>query len=164
VVEAFEKVRTSKKLVMVGNAPYAAEYIEQIRATHDPRILFPGAIYGKGYWQLQSHAFCYIHATEVGGTHPALIEAMGQRSLVVSNDTPENSETLGGAGILYRKNDSEDLAQWLQKVEDNPDIFLELRNAAFGRARTVYSWESVIDRYEQLFLKILKARRQPPVF
>ena len=38
----------------------------------------PGAIYGPGYHELQSHCFAYIHATEVGGTHPALIEAMGR--------------------------------------------------------------------------------------
>jgi glycosyltransferase involved in cell wall biosynthesis len=161
VIEAFEKVRTSKKLVMVGDAPYAEKYIEQVRATRDPRILFPGAIYGKGYWQLQAHAFCYIHATEVGGTHPALIEAMGQGSLVVSNDTPENSETLGGAGVLYRKNDREDLAQRLQMIEDTPGNFSELKKAAFARTRTVYSWETVVDRYEQLFLKLTKAGRPP---
>jgi glycosyltransferase involved in cell wall biosynthesis len=158
VVEAFEKVQTSKKLVMVGDAPYAAEYIKQVRATRDPRIIFPGALYGEGYWQLQAHAFCYIHATEIGGTHPALIEAMGQNGLVVVNDTPENRETVGGTGILYRKNDVEDLARRLQQIEDNPDNFSELKNAALNRARSAYSWEKVIDQYEELFIKLVRKR------
>src|ERR1035441_9015918 len=35
-----------------------------------------------GYRELGSHCFAYIHATEVGGTHPALIEAMGRGALV----------------------------------------------------------------------------------
>ena len=43
----------------------------------------PGAIYGDGYHELGSHCFAYIHATEVGGTHPALIEAMGRGALVL---------------------------------------------------------------------------------
>ena len=77
VVQAFERVRTDKKLLIVGDAPYAHAYISKLKSTTDPRIQFPGAIYGQGYRELQSHAFCYIHATEVGGTHPALIEAMG---------------------------------------------------------------------------------------
>ena len=157
VVKAFERVRTSKKLVMVGDAPYAAKYIEEIRKTGDSRIFFPGAVYGEGYRQLQAHAFCYIHATEVGGTHPALIEAMGQASLVIANDTPENSETLGGTGILYRKNDGEDLARCLQEVADNPDAYAGLKKAAVERACSVYSWETVIDQYEQLFLKMVRA-------
>ncbi len=156
VVKAFESVRTSKKLVMVGDAPYAAKYIDQVRATGDARILFPGAIYGQGYQQLQTNAFCYIHATEVGGTHPALIEAMGQGGLVVANDTPENSETLGGTGILYRKNDADDLARRLQEIEDKPRDYGELRKAALDRARSIYSWESVVDQYEQLFVRTIK--------
>jgi glycosyltransferase involved in cell wall biosynthesis len=158
VVEAFEKVQTSKKLVVVGDAPYAAKYIEAVRATRDHRILFPGAIYGEGYRELQTHAFCYIHATEVGGTHPALIEAMGQGNLIIANETPENSEALGNAGILYRKNDAGDLAQWIQAVTSNPGKYQGLKTAALERARSVYSWNSVIDRYEQLFLKLV---RQP---
>jgi hypothetical protein len=42
----------------------AREYIERLKATKDPRILFPGAIYGAGYRELQSHAYAYIQATE----------------------------------------------------------------------------------------------------
>jgi glycosyltransferase involved in cell wall biosynthesis len=80
VRQAFEQVRTSKKLALIGDAPYASEYIARVRDTRDPRIVMPGAIYGDGYKELQSHCFAYVHATEVGGTHPALIEAMGPRS------------------------------------------------------------------------------------
>jgi glycosyltransferase involved in cell wall biosynthesis len=155
VVEAFEKVQTERKLVIVGDAPYAAKYIQAVRATRDSRILFPGAIYGEGYRELQTHAFCYIHATEVGGTHPALLEAMGQGNLIIANETPENSEALGNAGILYRKNDSGDLARRLQAVTSNPGEYENFKTAALERARSVYSWDAVISRYEQLFLELV---------
>jgi len=160
VVKAFEKVRTPKRLVMVGDAPYSAKYIEEVRDTRDPRILFPGAIYGDGYRELQTHAFGYIHATEVGGTHPALIEAMGQAGLIVANETPENSETLGGTGILYRRNDAADLSRCLQDVADRPETYAGLKKAALERARSVYSWETVIDQYERLFLKIIGTKER----
>src|SRR3972149_5413862 len=88
---------TDKKLVIVGDAPYARRYIAELKSAADPRVLFPGAIYGAGYRELQSHAFCYIHATEVGGTHPALIEAMGCARCVLFLDTVENREVAGGA-------------------------------------------------------------------
>ncbi len=157
VIEAFEKVKTTKRLVLVGDAPYARRYIQRLRQTRDPRILFPGAIYGAGYRELQADAFCYIHATEVGGTHPALIEAMGQGSIIVANATPENAEVLSNAGILYRMNDVEDLARCLQEVEDRPAAYAPLQQAALDRARTAYSWENVVTQYEQLFKKLLQA-------
>ncbi|MBN2320670.1 MAG: DUF1972 domain-containing protein [Acidobacteria bacterium] len=155
VIRAFEKVRTSKQLVIVGDAPYAAEYIRRLRATRDTRILFPGAIYGSGYRQLQANAFCYIHATDVGGTHPALIEAMGQGNIVVANGTPENREVVGDAGILYENNDIEALRECLQDIADNPQRYESLKTAASDRIRAEYSWESVVEQYEGLFFRMV---------
>ena len=42
-----------------------------------------------------------MQATEVGGTHPALIEAMGYGNCVLAYGTPENREVLGDGGIIY---------------------------------------------------------------
>ncbi|MBN2242184.1 MAG: glycosyltransferase [Acidobacteria bacterium] len=157
VIRAFEKVRTSKRLVVVGDAPYAARYIRRLRQTRDPRILFPGAVYGSGYRQLQANAFCYIQATDVGGTHPALIEAMGQGNIVVANATPENQEVVGDAGVLYAKNDVGALQQRLQDIADNPDKYEGFKSAASSRIRTHYSWDGVVERYERLFLKMVQS-------
>ncbi len=85
----------------MGDAPYAQDYIARIKSTRDTRVLFPGALYGIAYRELQSHAYLYVHATEVGGTHPALIEAMGAGNCVLAYDTPENREVLGDAGLFF---------------------------------------------------------------
>ena len=79
VIEAFKKVRTAYRLLVVGDAPYAHEYIQDLkeRARGDRRIIFTGFVFGQDYRALQQNAYCYVHATEVGGTHPALLEAMG---------------------------------------------------------------------------------------
>ena len=155
VVAAFEKVRTAKRLFVVGNAPYARSYIANLRSSSDPRIVFPGAIYGPGYRELQAHASCYVHATEVGGTHPALIEAMGVGGLVVCNDTPENREALGDAGLYCRVEDTTALAALLQEIADAPERYASLRAAALARARACYSWEEVVGRYESLFRSLV---------
>ncbi len=157
VIQAFQKVHTPKRLVVVGDAPYAADYVRRLKLNSDPRILLPGAIYGEGYRQLQANAFCYIHATDVGGTHPALIEAMGQGNIIVANGTPENSEVVGDAGVLYRKNDPADMARCLQEIEDFPEKFAGFRQKAAGRARACYSWDRVVDQYEELFVSLVRA-------
>lgn len=148
VRQAFEKIETNLRLALIGDAPYAADYIARVRDTHDPRILLPGAIYGTGYHELGSHCFAYIHATEVGGTHPALIEAMGRGALTLFLDTPENREVAGGAGIPFRKENLPDvLRQVLAMSEDERELW---RERARQRVESTYSWDAVTSAYETL--------------
>ena len=148
VRRAFERVSTEMKLALIGDAPYARDYIRQVRDTRDPRIAMPGAIYGQGYHELGSHCFAYIHATEVGGTHPALIEAMGRGALVIYRDTPENAEVAGDAGIPFTDDLREKIELALRMPEDERN---ELRRRASERVRKHYSWEAVTSQYESLF-------------
>lgn len=148
VRRAFEKIATPFKLALVGDAPYSADLIRQVRDTRDPRIVIPGAIYGQGYRELGSHCFAYIHATEVGGTHPALIEAMGRGALVLYLENPENSEVAEGAGIPFQH---ENLAQVMQQVLEMPEPERQrIRARAVERVRSRYSWDAVTDAYEKL--------------
>jgi len=155
VRQAFERVSSPLKLALVGDAPYAASYLERVRDTRDPRVVIPGAIYGRGYHELLSHAFAYIHATEVGGTHPALIEAMGRGCLVLYLNTPENAEVASGAGIPFES----DLAGKLESVLAMPETERdEWRARALERARERYDWETVTDAYERLLLNLTQHR------
>ncbi len=150
VVEEFERSRTGRKLVMVGDAPYAAAYIERVKATRDPRILFPGPVYGEGYAELQSHCLAYVHATEVGGTHPALVEAMGRRCALLYLDTPENREVAGSSGLRYTPR-SGSLCERIDELSECGEAALgEMRDTAAREAAARYDWESVADSYESL--------------
>ncbi len=154
VRQAFESVETPMKLALIGDAPYAEEYIRAVKDTRDPRILIPGGVYGVGYRELGSHCFAYIHATEVGGTHPALIEAMGRGALVLYRNTPENAEVTGDAGIPF---EPAELAEKLRAVLAMPEEEHEsLRRRALERVRERYSWDAVTDAYEKLLLGVAK--------
>ncbi|HJT90210.1 MAG TPA: glycosyltransferase, partial [Bryobacteraceae bacterium] len=160
VRRAFEQVTTPFRLALIGDAPYSREYIAQVRDTRDSRIVIPGAVYGQGYHELQSHCFAYIHATEVGGTHPALIEAMGRGALVLYRDTPENAEVAAGAGIAF---EPEDLpAKLLLALSMSEDERQRLRAAALERVRERYSWEKVTDAYEILLAGIAGQNAEKP--
>ena len=152
VRESFEQVQTSMKLALVGDAPYAHEYIARVRDTRDPRVVLPGAIFGGGYRVLQSHCFAYVHATEVGGTHPALIEAMGRGALILYLETPENIEVAGGIGIPFRLDTLSDAMRWALKMPEGERELL--RAAALERVRQRYSWDVVTDQYEALFREL----------
>jgi glycosyltransferase involved in cell wall biosynthesis len=158
VIEAFARTRTDMRLVVVGDAPYATAYKESLKslASADPRVVMPGGIFGLGYRELQSHAFCYVQATEVGGTHPALIESMALGNCVLANGTPENIEVLGGAGIVYQKNDVANLASNLQSLMDRPEAARRYRGAARRRAQEHYSWDACVEAYERALLAMIE--------
>jgi len=154
VIEAFKKVRTAYRLLIVGDAPYAEHYINDLkmRAKGDKRIIFTGFVFGQDYRALQQNAYCYVHATEVGGTHPALLEAMGYGNCVLTLDTPENVEVVGDAGIPYSH--EFDLTEKLQRVLRDGSLVHAYRNRAQLRVRALYDWEHVVDQYEQLFAEM----------
>ena len=154
VIEAFKRVRTAYRLLVVGDAPYAREYINDLksRARGDQRIIFTGFVFGQDYRALQQNAYCYVHATEVGGTHPALLEAMGYGNCVLTLNTPENVEAVGDAGIVYT--DEADLSDKLQRVLRDGSLVHGYRQRAQTRVQRHYDWEKVVDRYEELFAKM----------
>ncbi len=157
VREAFETIETDMKLALVGDAPYAQAYIARVRETRDPRVVIPGAIYGEGYHELQSQCFAYVHATEVGGSPPALIEAMGRGALVLYLDTPENAEVAGGAGIPFtHKNLGLKLREAVGMSENERE---EWRRRAVARVAERYSWEAVTGAYEELLRSLTVAAR-----
>jgi glycosyltransferase involved in cell wall biosynthesis len=159
VIEAFRNVETELKLVIVGDAPYAAEYKKHLKqiAAGDQRIIFTGFVFGEGYKALQQNAYAYVHATEIGGTHPALIEAMGYGNCVLTLSTPENREVVDSAGLIY--DDVEGLTTAMQNVADDVTVVERYRKLAQARVSEHYSWDAVTDEYEKLFLNMARKRK-----
>jgi glycosyltransferase involved in cell wall biosynthesis len=153
VRRAFEQVPTPLKLALIGDAPHAHEYIREVKDTNDPRIVIPGTVFGKGYRELGSHCFAYVHATEVGGTHPALIEAMGRGALVIYRNTPENAEVCGDAGLPF-----ETEGQLVERMREALGMPVGLRAAyiqkAEARVKERYDWEIVTTQYERLLASL----------
>jgi glycosyltransferase involved in cell wall biosynthesis len=156
VIEAFRKVKTDLKLAIVGDAPYAERYKEHLisLANGDERIRFLGAIYGSDKKALEQNAAAYVHATEVGGTHPALIEAMGAGNCCLVYDTPENREVADDAGLYY--DDADTLAFLLTRVLSERGLVDEYRQRAQVRVSENYDWSKVTDEYVDLFEELAR--------
>jgi glycosyltransferase involved in cell wall biosynthesis len=156
VIAAYEQTAVRQRLVVVGDAPYAREYIASLREAAGPRVLFTGGVYGQGYRELQSHALAYIQATEVGGTHPALVEALGFGNCVLVNDVPENREVVGDAGLFFTASQPATLAALITEVAARPDRVADYRARATAHARAHYSWDRVTDQYEALLTGLIR--------
>jgi glycosyltransferase involved in cell wall biosynthesis len=157
VVQAYRRVATEVPLVMVGDAPYARGYMNEVRAAADDRVRFLGYRFGDDYHALGANALAYVQATEVGGTHPALVEALGHRNAVIAHDVPEHREVVGDAGLYFAYRDSEDLAARMRDLLSNPAAVNRLRQLAEKRVNERYSWEAVANEYEAWFMELMDA-------
>jgi len=160
LVEAYAGLDTDMQCVIVGDAPYAETYIASLKASAGPGVVFTGYVFGEGYHELGSNAYIFVETSGVGGTHPALVEAMAFGNCVVVNGTPENRETIGDAGFAYDGGQGATaLRPLLQRLLDNPALVAEYRRRASARAAEVYSWDAVTDQYEALFRRLVASRR-----
>ncbi len=150
VVQVYEKLKDAPPLVMIGKGLYASDLVRELESHASDRILFPGAIYGRDYRTLQRNALVYIQATEVGGTHPAMIEAMASGGAVLAHDTPENREVGGDAVGYFELRPEQTLSGTLQEWLSNSLIREDFRSRARRRASERYSWERVADEYQRL--------------
>ncbi len=155
VVDAYRQVETDVPLVIVGDAPYARTYIDEVKAAADDRVRFLGYQFGRDYHALQANALLYVQATEVGGTHPALVEALGHGNAVIAHDVPEHREVVGDAGAYFAFRDPNDLARQLTAMLGDSVAAARLRQMAANRAMKRYSWDAVTEQYEAFFDEVL---------
>ncbi|NPA62811.1 MAG: glycosyltransferase family 1 protein, partial [Methanococci archaeon] len=78
-IEGFKKAKSNKKLVIVGNFNKKDHYCKHLfkLKENNENILLLNPIYDKEVLGvLRKNCFAYIHAYEVGGTNPSLLEQM----------------------------------------------------------------------------------------
>jgi glycosyltransferase involved in cell wall biosynthesis len=154
LLDAYRRVQTDWPLVIVGGNAYDRAYVERLKSLADRRVIFLGPVYGSGYWQLLRDAGLYVFACEVGGVHPALIEAMAAQKPVLYLDTQENRETAGQGGMPFHA-DTADLAAGISRLLADANLREELGRKAQERAAKMFGWEETTRKYEALFSQLV---------
>jgi glycosyltransferase involved in cell wall biosynthesis len=160
IIEAFKKVKTDKKLLIIGSTNYDSPFHQRIHNSGDSRVKFTGWINDQHMIkELHSNCYAYIHGHSVGGTNPALLKALGYSNMVLALNTPFNSEVLVDSiyGILFER-DVENLREKIQFVEENPEIAKLYRQKAPDRIRAAYTWEKITKQYLDLLTQVLDGR------
>jgi len=151
IVEGYAMSQATKPLVVVGSAPYAAEYtaaIDRIAAA-DPRIRLLGAVYDQDLLDaLYHHASTYLHGHSVGGTNPSLLRAMGAGTAVIAFDVVFNREVLDEQGWYFRT--PADVAAAVDAAESDAGDVAAASAAVRRRAADAFSWDDVAATYEDL--------------
>ncbi len=153
---------TTYPLVVVGSVPYPTEHlreIERLTAESSGRIRMLGSLWDQDLLDsLYSHAAVYLHGHSVGGTNPSLLRAMGAGSPIAAYDVQFNREVLGTAAEVYWRN-PRDIANILDDVERNRELWQTRGEEARSRVQKNYRWDDVANLYEQLSETLLAHSR-----
>ncbi|MCZ4501075.1 MAG: glycosyl transferase [Marmoricola sp.] len=159
-IEAAKVLSERWMIVIVGSSGYGGELDEAVASLQDssPNILWLGHISDdRRLHALWQHAGAYFHGHSVGGTNPALVQAMACGAPIVARDTPYNREVVGDQGMFVAPR-SNAIVSGLTQVMEDPSLQRRLAEDALRRARDEYSWNLVNSRYDEALNKLVSRR------
>lgn len=156
LIEAFKKITTDKKLVIVGGSAFTDTYLNKLKQSANKNTIFLGYKYGDELYTLYCNAYCCVVPSEIEGLAVTLLEAMSFGKCVIYSDIPENVEVAEGVGISFRNRNIDDLASKLQLALTHQNLCAELGEKAKERVKNDYNWEKIVDQTEEIYHSLFK--------
>ncbi|MBX3415579.1 MAG: DUF1972 domain-containing protein [Pirellulales bacterium] len=156
IVRAFSRRPRGMKLMVLGRyEPEKNAYHRETLAAASEEVIFPGGVYDAAVVAaLRVHARLYLHGHTVGGTNPALVEALGAGCAVLAHDNVFNRWVAGAEAAYFY--DEDDFARQLEVLLGDERKLSLMRGASVRRFEEQFSWPKILRAYESL-LKIKSA-------
>jgi len=151
LIEAFRKVDTRMKLVLIGGSPNPGEYEKKIKTTEDERIIFPGYIYGDDTNILMKNAYVYIQPSLIEGLSPVILTVMGLGTPLICSDIVENTYITRENATHFISGDSDSLAEKINFAIENPAEIKLMSERGRKDILSRFNWENITDQYINLF-------------
>jgi glycosyltransferase involved in cell wall biosynthesis len=149
-LDALDLATARHPAIVVGSASYVSPLEDRLRELdHEGRVRWLGHVKDQELLnQLWANCGVYVHGHSVGGTNPALLQALGAGAPTLALDTQFNREVLGKDEQLF-SHDAGKLAVRIDKALG--DRTVQSRWASHGRATVAsrYTWRSVCDAYTE---------------
>jgi glycosyltransferase involved in cell wall biosynthesis len=155
--EAVPAIAASHPVVIVGSSGYGGEWDDAARKLAErARVSWLGHVSNDelllALWQ---HAGVYFHGHSVGGTNPALVQAMAAGAPILARDTVYNREVLGPTGEFVAA-DPDAIAKSVLQLMADKTKRNEASEANIRHAKQHYSWSKVCAEYERVLRGLLR--------
>lgn len=153
LIEAFNNIKTDQKLVIVGDSVFTDDYVKQLHslAKGNDNIIFTGWQSGRTLSQLLSHATVFVQPSEQEGLSIALLEALQHSLPVIASNIPENEEVLKDKGLYFENKNSDDLADKLGYLLEQPKLLEEMAIKGKQMVRVDYNWDTIVKTTQELY-------------
>jgi glycosyltransferase involved in cell wall biosynthesis len=151
------------RAVIAGSANFESPLEARLRACEaDGRVSWLGHVDNQRLLtQLWANSAVYVHGHSVGGTNPALLQALGAGAPTIALDTPFNAEVLPYREHLF-PHDARALANHIDSVISSRSRQLEMAERGRSIVRERYLWDDVCRSYMEALKDLASAhgRRQ----
>ncbi len=148
--DAAERLAVKHDVVVVGSSGYGGELDERARELDESHELVRWLGHVSDDSRLLSllqHAGAYFHGHSVGGTNPALVQAMACGAPIVARDTVYNREVLGDEGQFVAPS-APAIVSAVEALLSDSARQTELSTSAAARAKEKFAWNDVNRTYE----------------
>lgn len=159
--EAFEKLDTVKKLVMIGGSPNPSDYESKIKNTSDSRIICPGYVYGDDTNILMKNAYAYCQPSLIEGLSPVILTVMGLGTPLICSDIRENTFITKENAVTFSSGDASSLCNALKYALDNPNQIKKKAEDGQKDIKERFNWESITDDYIKIIERISVKNKKP---
>jgi glycosyltransferase involved in cell wall biosynthesis len=143
LIEAYEKLNTSVKLVLAGGSSHTSAYVDKLREHQSDRVVFLDWVHGTALDELLINATLFVLPSDVEGLSLALLDAMGAGVCVLTSDIPENREVIADTGFTFQPGDAFDLARMLRLLLSDPRRQKLAGKKAQARVQEHYLWAAI---------------------
>jgi glycosyltransferase involved in cell wall biosynthesis len=147
LIAAHKRLNTALPLVIIGDDTSGSAYRDELFGQQSAHVRFLGFVYNTDYEQLLLNAYMYVSASELEGTSPSLVSAMGAGVCSLVNGIEENIATARGAAFTYRKNNTDELVSVWQELIDNPGKAAAKGAEAKACVARYYRWDAIANQY-----------------
>ena len=157
-LKAAELLSTRWDVVVVGSSGYGGALENRLASLTEKntRVRWFGHVSDdEMLFSLWENCGVYFHGHSVGGTNPALVQAMALGAPTVARDTIFNREVLDTCG-LYAAPTPESISQRIDELMNDQQRRRELRHRSIARAQDEYTWALICERYMEALLSIAR--------
>jgi glycosyltransferase involved in cell wall biosynthesis len=157
LIDAYNQLKTDKKLVIVGGSTFTDDYVEELHemAKDNPNIIFTGFQNGQTLGELFTNAYMYVHPSISEGLPISVLEALSYQQCAVVSNIPENLEAVREHGMVFESQNVEQLAEKMQYLLENPQEVAKKRAAGFKHVMNEYNWEDITEQTEKLYKELM---------
>ncbi|MBL4669214.1 MAG: DUF1972 domain-containing protein [Flavobacteriales bacterium] len=153
ILDGYNQSGNLKPFLVVGKTENEFGTYLKEKFKNNKNIQFLGGIYDIEILNnLRFYTGLYFHGHSVGGTNPSLLEAMSSNALIAAHDNIFNKSILGKEALYFL--DNNDVSKLFDK---EIELFRkEFTAKNIEKIQTLYTWDKIIDDYENLFIKLAK--------